>query len=82
VAGPGGVLASLTDPLWLISRLGLGAGEGDDAATAAAQLTGRSAGVVDIQQVAFPQHGLLSRAGTADLLDAALAVIDDRTIGR
>jgi cytosine/creatinine deaminase len=37
-----------------------------------AELAVRSAGSVDIQQVAFPQHGLLSRAGTADLLDAAL----------
>ena len=27
---------------------------------------------VDIQQVAFPQHGLLSRPGTAELLDEAL----------
>jgi cytosine deaminase len=37
-----------------------------------ADLTDRLAELVDIQQVAFPQHGLLSREGTADLLDAAL----------
>ena len=37
-----------------------------------ADLAARSGHLVDIQQVAFPQHGLLEPAGTADLLDAAL----------
>jgi len=37
-----------------------------------AELAARASGRVDIQQVAFPQHGLLGLAGTPDLLDAAL----------
>ena len=36
--------------------------------TAVARLDGR----VDVQQVAFPQHGLLTNPGTAELLDEAL----------
>lgn len=38
-------------------------------AAGAARLEGR----IDVQQVAFPQHGLLTNPGTAELLDAALA---------
>ena len=36
--------------------------------TAVARLDGR----IDVQQVAFPQHGLLTNPGTAELLDEAL----------
>ncbi|MGW4244511.1 amidohydrolase [Nocardia sp. NPDC004722] len=43
---------------------------GVDAVRAAAA---RHAGRVDVQLVAFPQGGLLSRPGTAELLEAALA---------
>jgi cytosine deaminase len=39
---------------------------------AVAELALRAAGRVDIEQVAFPQHGLLSLPGTADLLDEAM----------
>ncbi len=49
VAGPGGTLARLVDPLWLTSELGLGAHERPDAATAAGELTGRSAGIVMLE---------------------------------
>jgi hypothetical protein len=46
VAGPGGALARLVDPLWLTSELGLGAHERLFAATAASELTGRGSGIV------------------------------------
>jgi Diol dehydratase reactivase ATPase-like domain/DD-reactivating factor swiveling domain len=46
VAAPGGALARLVDPLWLVAELGLGDSERADAATAASQLTGRSCGLV------------------------------------
>ncbi len=46
VARPGGALAKLVDPLWLTAELGLGDDERADAATAAAQLVGRSSGLV------------------------------------
>jgi hypothetical protein len=46
VAVAGGVLAHLVDPLWLTAELGLEASERSDAATAAAQLAGRSSGMV------------------------------------
>ena len=39
---------------------------------AVAELARRGAGRVDVQQVAFPQHGLLSLPGTAELLDEAM----------
>ncbi|HSK55945.1 MAG TPA: amidohydrolase [Jiangellales bacterium] len=38
---------------------------------AVVDVTERMRGRVDVQQVAFPQHGLLTRPGTADLLEAA-----------
>jgi len=40
---------------------------------AVAEAAERLAGRVAVHQVAFPQHGLLSNPGTAELLDAALA---------
>jgi Diol dehydratase reactivase ATPase-like domain/DD-reactivating factor swiveling domain len=46
VAGPGGVLARLVDPLWLASSLRLRDVERGDAAAAAGQLVGRSSGLV------------------------------------
>ncbi len=39
---------------------------------AVAELAAEVRDRVDVQQVAFPQHGLLSRPGTAELLDEAL----------
>jgi hypothetical protein len=46
VAPPGGALARVVDPLWLVSTLGLDAGERGDATAVAGQLTGRGCGVV------------------------------------
>jgi hypothetical protein len=46
VARPGGALARLGDPLWLTAELGLADHERADAAAAAAQLAGRSSGLV------------------------------------
>jgi cytosine/creatinine deaminase len=39
---------------------------------AVAELADELRGTVDVQQVAFPQHGLLSLPGTAELLDEAV----------
>jgi hypothetical protein len=46
VARPGGALARVVDPLWLTAELGLNDRERADAAVAATQLAGRSAGLV------------------------------------
>src|SRR4051794_16419146 len=58
VAGPGGVLARLVDPLWLTAGLGLADEERADAATVASQLAGRSSGLVLLEPgVAVRQPG-------------------------
>src|SRR4051812_3943422 len=76
VARPGGALAKLVDPLWLTAELGLRDDERSDAATAAAQLVGRSSGLVLVETAASrpatsPDELTLSGTSYADL-----AVVD------
>jgi hypothetical protein len=54
VARHGGALARIVDPLWLTAELGLRDDERSDAATAAAQLVGRSSGLVLLEAEASP----------------------------
>jgi hypothetical protein len=84
VAPPGGALARLVDPLWLAATFGLDAGERADAATVAAQLTGRACGIVAfrIHRPASPTPlprttGVLrDAAGVWRLADASVSIAD------
>jgi diol dehydratase reactivase ATPase-like protein/cobalamin-dependent diol dehydratase reactivating factor len=85
VAPPGGALARLVDPLWLVSSLGLDAGERADATTVAGQLTGRACGLVVLEgrrpassaSSATTATGVLREAtGAWRLADSATSVAD------
>jgi hypothetical protein len=83
VAATGGALARLVDPLWLTSQLGLDERERSDAATAAAQLAGRSSGLVLLESGVtspLPGPGELSAVVRTDsgwrLADTSVSVAD------
>jgi hypothetical protein len=83
VAPPGGALARLVDPLWLSAELGLEPAERSNAATAAAQLAGRSSGLVLLEPKAASggarSDELSAVARTAEgwrLADPAVAYAD------